>query len=56
MEKLIEIIHEAKNNNCAMVTYAKLTVEINGGIILYSLGDDECTAGEAIKYLDELLG
>lgn len=54
MDKLNELIVEARNSSHGVVTYSNVYIEMNGSVIFYFIDEKECTAGEAIARLEEL--
>lgn len=54
MEKLLELIKAASNSSSASSDYRDVSVEMNGGIPIYFIGDVECTATQAVDRLTEL--
>ena len=50
MEILAELIKQALSTGLA--ERGSVCVEVNGGVPIYSLRDEECTATEAADYFD----
>ena len=53
MNKLSDLIQEALNSRFAVATYCNVTVEINGGVPIYYVNEEECTASVAIEELEK---
>ena len=52
--KLRELIEIAEKDNFATAEYGDVTVEINGGVPIYLIGNNPCTAPAAMDRLDDL--
>lgn len=52
MDKLKKLIEQAMKSGYEQ--RSDLVVEINGGVVIYFLGDGECTASAALNYLEAL--
>ena len=54
MEILADLIKRARSNGNGIAERGDVSVEINCGVLLYSVNDRECTATEAADRLDEM--
>jgi len=53
MNKLNEIVSKALEIG-GLVEVENLTVEANGFIVFYFINEEECTANQALEYLESL--